>query len=127
MKQNRFGRLFMGALATLSLLAALTAQTAMAQQDTIVYVSVPFSFTVADRTLPAGDYSFRPLSGTSQYQMVFIQSKNGKTSLIVPTRKLAAKNESSRASVNFKQSGDQYFLESISNYSFGVDLRLQKS
>jgi hypothetical protein len=126
MRQNRIGRLFIGALATFSLLCALTAPAAMAQQE-IVYVSVPFSFTVADRTLPAGDYSIRPLSGTSQYQMVFIQSKNGKISLIVPTRKAAAKNESSRAQINFKQEGDHYSLESISNYSYGIDLRLQKS
>ena len=93
MRQYRIGRLFIGALATLSLLFALTAQTAQAQQESIVYVNVPFSFTVANRTLPAGDYSFRPLSSTRQYQMVFIQSKNGKISLIVPTRRAASKNE----------------------------------
>ncbi len=125
MKQNRLGRLFIGALASLALMVALTAQTAMAQQENVVYVSVPFSFTVANRTLPAGDYSFRPLSTTSQYQMVFIQSKDGKTSLIVPTRKAASKIESTNTKVNFKQNGDQYFLDSISNYAYGIDLRVK--
>ena len=126
MRKNRIGRLFISALASLSLVFASTAPSVMAQ-DNIVYVSVPFSFTVADRTLPAGDYSFRPLSSTSQYQMVFIQSKNGKISLIVPTCKASSRVESSRAKVNFKQNGNAYVLESISNYTNNIDLQLPKS
>jgi hypothetical protein len=125
MKQNRIGRLFIGALTTLSLLCALTASTALANTDSVVYVSVPFSFTVANKTLPAGDYAIKPLSTTSQYQMVYIQSKDGKYSLIIPTRKAAAKVDSRKTEVSFKQIGDQYFLDAISNYSYGVDLRLR--
>src|ERR1044072_5508002 len=124
MKQNRFGRLFIGALTTLALVAALTAQTAMAH-DNIVYVSVPFSFTAGNRTLPAGDYTVRPLSTTSQYQMVFIQSKDGKNSVIVATRKASARVESTNTRVNFKHTGDQYVLESISNYASGIDSRVK--
>ena len=70
---------------------------------------IPFTFTVGEKTLPAGDYTVRILNPTSDRKTLQIRSENGRVSAIVQTVGLdgpLAKN----AKLVFRRYGDRYFF-----------------
>jgi hypothetical protein len=127
MKNTRIGKLLIGTLATLSLLIALTATTAFAQLQEVVHASIPFSFTVGEKTFPAGEYTFKTITENSQYRELLIKSKDGRENLIVWVSMLESKGKDARVRINFNQYGNQFFLSSISNAASDFELRLHKS
>lgn len=70
---------------------------------------VPFTFTVGDKSLPAGDYTVRILNPTSDRKTLLIRSENGRVSAIVQTfgvNSALAKD----TKLVFRRYGEQYFF-----------------
>ena len=97
----------------------LTAATVFAQSEShwLMKVHIPFSFTVADQTLPAGIYNIYTVT---QSRGVRITNVDGKHTTIVGTVFNYAKSASPAARLVFNQYGSEYFLAQI--WSAGEDL-----
>ena len=71
---------------------------------------VPFTFTVGDKTLPAGVYTVSILNPNSDRKTLQIRNENGRVSAIVQTfganSSLAARNPK----LVFRRYGDRYFF-----------------
>lgn len=70
---------------------------------------IPFTFTVGEKSLPAGDYTVRILNPTSDRKTLQIRSDNGRVSAIVQTVGVygaVAKN----TKLVFRRYGVQYFF-----------------
>ena len=70
---------------------------------------VPFTFTVGDKSLPAGDYTVRILNPTSDRKTLQIRSENGRVSAMVQTfgvNSALAKD----TKLVFRRYGEQYFF-----------------
>jgi hypothetical protein len=79
-------RFFNIPLAIIILASALTigaqAQTSSAQR---VIATIPFSFTVGNKTLPAGKYTITVVNPSSDRRILQIRSMNGRSSAMVMT------------------------------------------
>ncbi len=104
-------------LITIALL--FTAATLFAQSDSqwLMKVHIPYNFTVADHSMPAGIYNIYTV--TSQ-GMVRITNVDGKHTAIVNTLANYASSASPAAHLVFDQYGDEYFLAQI--WSGGEDV-----
>ena len=127
MNRNLFRKRIYSTITILSLVLALTATAAMAQSPESCKINVPFSFNVGKYTLPAGEYTVRTVTDTSQFQKVLLASRDGHTNLIVQTLSTAGDKSGAKTQVNFNKYNNQYFLSSISNYKNGVELKFKKS
>ena len=70
---------------------------------------VPFTFTVGDKTLPAGDYTVRILNPTTDRKTLQIRSEDGRVSAMVQTfgvNSALAKD----TKLVFRRYGEQYFF-----------------
>ena len=79
-------RFFNISLAIIILASALTigaqAQTSSAQK---VIATIPFAFTVGNKTLPAGKYTITVVNPSSDRKILQIRSMNGRSSAMVQT------------------------------------------
>jgi hypothetical protein len=100
-------------LITLGLLTALAATPVYAQFQTPIKLSVPFAFTVGDKTMPAGEYTLKPANDAGLYSRLLIRSKDGKTVAIILTGVIQASAVQEEAKVTFNRYGDQYFLSQV--------------
>lgn len=70
---------------------------------------VPFTFTVGDKSLPAGDYTVRILNPTSDRKTLQIRSENGRVSAMVQT--IGVNSALARdTKLVFRRYGEQYFF-----------------
>jgi len=101
-------RFFNIPLATIILASALTigaqAQSSGAQR---VNATIPFTFTVGHKTLPAGKYTFTVLNPSSDRRILQIRSLDGRSSVLVQTRDVTA-NVADNAKLVFDRYGDTY-------------------
>ena len=67
-----------------SFLLMLTAVTVSAQSERIRVINIPFSFTVGQKTLPAGEYTLEPNRKDSD-NVWLLQSKEGHASALFTT------------------------------------------
>ena len=112
MKRKVIKRLTMLSLVSMFSLCAAVA-TANAQLSTPIRAKIPFDFTVGNKKLPAGEYTFRRLSGLADTRTMSVTSADAGTHLFQSTfgaQVLTPKNESTLV---FHKYGDQYFLEQI--------------
>jgi len=96
-------------VSTFTLCAAVA--SANAQVSYPVRAKIPFAFTMGDKKLQAGQYTFSRVSADGKVMLV--SSVDVNSSVFQPTFKiqvLTAKNESKLV---FHRYGDQYFLEQI--------------
>jgi len=100
-------------LITLSLFVALSVAPVCAQFQAPMTVNIPFAFVVGDKTMPAGEYTFKPANDAGLYSRLLIRSKDGKTVAIISTGVIKAKAVQEEATVAFNRYGDQYFLYQI--------------
>ena len=107
----------------LTLTLVIAAATAMAQTPEKITVHAPFEFTVADKTLPAGDYTITPLASNR----LLIRSDDGREALIATTFEIEAKESPRPASLVFERYGDRYFLSQILVPSMGFGRELMRS
>ena len=70
---------------------------------------VPFTFTVGNKSLPAGDYAVRILNPTSDRKTLQIRSENGRVSAIVQTVGVNGALAKDTKLV-FRRYGEQYFF-----------------
>ena len=97
----------------LSLIMALAlAFTASAQAQTALNFktfSVPFSFNIGKKVLPAGEYKI-----TADNQIIRIQKTDGKVNAIAMSQRTHTDNRvESDAKLTFRRYGDQYYLSQV--------------
>lgn len=105
-------------------LAVLTVQAQSANQ---MKASIPFSFTIGDQTLPAGEYTIRYVNQDSGKTALLFKSTDGKTSRIVNMMTTQRGEAELKASLVFNQYGDSYFLSEVWTGSDQYGLSLPKS
>jgi len=95
-----------------SFLLMLTAVTVSAQSERIRVINIPFSFTVGQKTLPAGEYTLEPNRKDSD-NVWLLQSKGGHASALFTTNTVRASETQEEARLVFHRYGGQYFLSQI--------------
>jgi hypothetical protein len=90
----------------LTVIFMMIATTAMAQAPEKITFHALFDFTVANKTLPAGNYTIRPLSPSR----LLIRSEDGHEAVIAATYAVQAKKTPTETQLIFARYGDQYFL-----------------
>src|SRR5881628_2739689 len=99
----------------LSVMALVTA-VGSAQGQSLAYTlraNIPFDFTVADKKLPAGEYSVGRARQDSGDSILLISSVDGRSSTFgssIPVETQAPKDE---GTLVFHRYGDQYFLSQV--------------
>ena len=102
-------------LMTLSLLGTLAVVSAYSLSVENFVVNIPFSFTIGDKTFPAGRYRVEPISfsGATLNSKVVIRSTSGDKSTIVSTLPIQASGIQDQSKLVFNRYGDQYFLSQV--------------
>jgi hypothetical protein len=112
------------AIALLVAASFLPAVSAVAQQNG-AEATIPFSFIVGTRTLPAGDYTLR--QGTTP-TVVTIQNKNQRNSTGVMASGLSGQVKSDGTNkLIFHKYGSQYFLSEIRTSDSTMNLHFEVS
>ena len=87
--------------------------SANAQLSIPIRAKIPFDFSVGDKKLAAGEYTFSRLSGIADNRTMLVRSEDSSIRMFQSTlvaQVLTPKNESILV---FHKYGDQYFLEQI--------------
>ena len=104
-------------LTLLSLVSMFTlcaaAASANAQLSIPIRAKIPFDFSVGDKKLPAGEYTFSRLSGFSDSKTISVSSEEGITRLFQSTFEAQVLIPKKDSTLVFHKYGDQYFLEQI--------------
>lgn len=111
----------------LGLFAILAVSSAQAQSGKEMKASIPFSFTVADKTFPAGEYSIERLNPASDKAAIVVKSADGRMSRIVLTENIRAAEAPERAGLVFNRYDDQYYLAQVWTAADNNGLELPKS
>ena len=113
-------------LSMLTLLAvvALATTAVSAQSSRRVVATIPFSFTVGDKDMPAGTYGIQPTSVGSG--ILRIAGANNSKSVVRLTSSLY-RNESAKGKLVFHRYQDQYFLSEIWSPGESQGRQLMKS
>jgi len=100
-------RLFNFPLAIVILSTAFTIGAKAQTSAQRVIASIPFTFTVGNKTLPAGKYTITVINPSSDRRVLQIRSTNGRSSAIVMTRDVIG-NTAENAKLVFERYDDQY-------------------
>lgn len=98
--------------AMLSLLVTLAVVSVQAQSRGKIAATIPFEFQIGNKTLPAGEYSVKPLTQNS----MLVQSEDGQASAIVVTNNRVQADingKDARERLVFHQYGSKYFLSQV--------------
>ena len=112
MKTKVIKRLTILSLVSMFSLCAAVA-SANAQLSIPIRAKIPFDFSVGDKKLAAGEYTFSRLSGIADNRTMLVRSEDSSIRMFQSTlvaQVLTPKNESILV---FHKYGDQYFLEQI--------------
>jgi len=96
-------------ISMLSLL--LVAGSAVAQSNRVV-ANVPFGFTVANNSLPAGTYSVETLSARDNRSLL-LRGADDSSSMIISSIAAQSHKPTAKTKLVFNRYGDQYFLSQI--------------
>ena len=94
----------------LNLLLIVTAISVAAQSSRSKITTIPFSFTVGEKTLPAGEYTVEPY--TTQ-KVWLVRSRDGLSSVLFNTNGIRAFETQDNGKLVFRQYGGQHFLSQI--------------
>jgi hypothetical protein len=108
MKKQNLRNIVMFGLFAILAVANLHAQSSREQT-----AKIPFSFTVADKTFPAGEYRVARLNPSSDKAAIAIQSADSRLSKIVLTIPVQSNVTRENAKLVFNRYGDQYFLAQV--------------
>ena len=100
-----------GLLAVIAMVAAVAPTKAQSLQYPLT-VNIPFDFTVLDKKLPAGKYSFSRAQVSDGDLVIQISDADGK-SVTRLTRAVFTRDASNDGMLVFHQYGDVYFLSEI--------------
>jgi hypothetical protein len=109
------------------LLAILAISSAHAQSVSEMTANIRFSFTIADKTFPAGEYSVTRLNPASDKAALMIKSADGRMSKIVLTVPIQAGRAQESAKLIFNRYGEQYFLAQVWTPADNTGLELSRS
>ena len=112
MKRNVIKRLTMLSLVSMFSLCAAAA-SANAQLSTPIRAKIPFDFSVGDKKLPAGEYTFSRLSGFSDNKAMLVSSADARAHVFQSTFEARVLTPKKDSTLVFHKYGDQYFLEQI--------------
>jgi hypothetical protein len=84
---------------------------AKAQVADQLVVTIPFEFTVAGKTLPAGTYRVNRVSTTDNRTLMLSSYENRASVMVIPTYVEEASGD--KTQITFEQVGDQHFLNRI--------------
>jgi hypothetical protein len=96
------------AIALSGLVLLFTFSSAMAQSDQIK-VTIPFNFTVGEKTLPAGEYLLQRNRKDSNTVWLITNKEQG-AGIVVLTRSVQANATQQRTKLVFRRYDDLYFL-----------------
>jgi hypothetical protein len=108
MKKQNLRNIVMFSLFVILAVASVHAQSSREQK-----ANIPFSFTVADKTFPAGEYRVERLNPSSDKAAIAIKSADGHLSKIVLTMPVQSNVTRENARLVFNHYGDQYFLAQV--------------
>ena len=120
------------ALTTLAVLIFLTlvsaAKTSAQSVNQQLVADIPFSFTVANETLPAGTYKVTVVNPSSDQKVIRISSVEGSQSAMVRMMPVVASKKSDSRLV-FRRYGDHHFLAQAwtSGDAYGLESRKSKA
>ncbi|HVF58160.1 MAG TPA: hypothetical protein VM934_18570 [Pyrinomonadaceae bacterium] len=121
--KKQISRVFM----SLCLLAVLSSASVEAQSTRRLVVHVPFDFNAGAKTLPAGDYTVRRIVRNSE-KALLIQSADGRESVAVLTNAVEGVGAGrEKATLQFHQYGEQYFLARVWSTGTGDGRELIKT
>ena len=93
-------------------LAALSAGPALALGPETLTVHVPFAFNVGDETLPAGDYSIKPLDDL-EAQVLEIRSTDGRRAILTYSVDSSPVARDNQPELVFDKYGTKEFLHTV--------------
>jgi len=104
-------------LTMLSLVSMFTlcgaAASANAQLSIPVKAKIPFDFSMGDKKLPAGEYAFSRLSGSSDDRVMSVRSADAEAQVFQSVFHASVLTPKDESTLVFHKYGDQYFLEQI--------------
>src|SRR5690242_3469593 len=112
MKRKVIKRLTMLSLVSMFSLCAAVA-TANAQLSTPIRAKIPFDFTVGNKKLPAGEYTFSRLSGFSDNSVISVSGADAGAHVFQSTLGAHVLTPKDKSTLVFHKYGDQYFLQQI--------------
>jgi hypothetical protein len=95
----------------LSLLLLVTA-VSIAAQTSRKTVTIPFSFNVEEKTLPAGEYTIEPYR-TSYNNLWLLKSQDGDSKILFTTNSVGSVETQRKDMLVFRRYGSQHFLAQI--------------
>jgi len=121
MKRNIFQTLTLAAITLF--LAVISAQ---AQGGHRYQSSVPFDFTVGDRSFKAGDYTLTVVNPASDKPVFAIRNLVTGESQLLTTMPKVSNPRQETSSLNFKRVDGQYYLAAMSDPELSVQFRQPK-
>jgi len=112
MKRNVIKRLTMLSLVSMFSLCAAVA-SANAQLSIPIRAKIPFDFSVGDKKLPAGEYTFSRLSGFSDNKVISVSGTDAKAHVFQSVFQDSVLTPKDESTLVFHKYGDQYFLQQI--------------
>ena len=112
MKRKVIKRLTMLSLVSMFTLCAAVA-SANAQLINPMRAKIPFDFSVGDKKLAAGEYTFSRLSGVANSNMMLVSSVDSSIRMFQRTLAAQVLTPKDKSTLVFHRYGDQYFLEQI--------------
>lgn len=110
MKQQALKAVMM--LTLILTLAFVTAVvSANAQTPSYIKANVPFQFVIGDRMLPAGNYTVKGMTITSD--AIQVRNEDGNTSAMRLTNTMEARASQQQAKMVFHRYGNQYYLAEV--------------
>lgn len=98
-----------GFLSVMALVTAVGSAQAQSLSST-VRANIPFDFIVADKTLPAGEYSIGRVREDAGDSFLLIRSVDGRSNAVRSTLPVETRIAKDQGTLVFHRYGDQYFL-----------------
>ena len=105
MKRQAYIIVMLIMLTTVAGLSTAKAQT----NSTELRTNIPFEFSVGNKTMPAGEYTFRCTNPNSDLKVMQLFSSHGNASVLLMTSNITRKAPGD-AKLIFNRYGEQYFL-----------------
>jgi hypothetical protein len=87
---------------------AVAAQAQTSGSRTQLIASIPFEFSVAGKTLPAGDYTVKQINPSSDHAVLQLRDKNGNSAMVQMNNVIGTARESAR--LVFNCYGSQHYF-----------------
>jgi hypothetical protein len=120
-------KVILKSFALLMLTMALAALAVQAQSARLMKANIPFSFTIGNQTLPAGEYTVRPVNQDSGKTALLFKSADGRTNRIVNMMTAERSATQEETVIVFTKYGESYFLSQVWTDGDRYGLALPKS